>query len=406
MNKTLSSVCVFLLMLSPFMADETSKTWRFRSTDFGKCICDQCDFDGTVGRILNDKCFYISIYDRLFYDNDVVPILSDTFLNDSDLADGLVSYLRDDFLKKFPSSSYSIIYKTYKDSLLYKTPARSTKCPKLNLTSNVVYDDVNCKLDPAILVSETFHHVFEKEPDQQSTPLILDESVDPSKYNFNLTQCPERNDGFLGDNDLCYFFSESDKVSCILAQILDMKTFMQFESFVVKLVDKMTYENCDFSQTNTSFWQCKLKSFREAYSSFIIYFDPKCTDELTNMYFNINGTKKGYYFVDVPRRRMNLLHSYLEGISFLVNTYGSESTKHFCEEPRVVHTPEQTTVFQSMSTLQSTTMQNISSTNPHNNHGTQRHLVLFLCMGVFLLLLMMSALFYVYVRKSTCSFRE
>ena len=402
MNKIISSLVAVLFIFSTVCT--TEETWRFRSTDFGKCICDKCEYGSTVGRILNDKCFYISIYDKLYFDNHVVPRLSETFINDADLADGLTSYLRDDFLRKFPRSTYSINFNIYKDSILYKITKDKIQCPKLNLTSNVIYEDVSCKLDPSILVSERFHHVFEEKSKQQSTPLSLDENVDPSEYQFNLTECPDRNDGFLSDNDLCYFFSESDETSCILAEVLDMKTYMQFESFVVKLVDRMTNDDCDLP--NTSFWQCKLKSFREAYRSFIIYFNPKSTTNLTNIYFNINGTKEGYYFVDVPRRRMNLLQSYFEGITYIVKTYGSENTKHFCEEtrkPEVQHA-DQTTV--SMSTLQSTTLQNSSSTILHHENETHRQLVLFLCMGVFLLALMMFALFYVFVRKSTCSFRE
>lgn len=416
-NILFRKICLMCFLCKILCTNEHS--WRFKSTDFSKCVCSVCDVNTSVGRVLNDKCFYISIFDRVFYNNDYVPSLSKSLINDVDILDGLISCLRNDFVKAFPKSSLSVNLKPYSGSNLYQSPSGNIRCTKLNMSSNALFDDSqrNCKPEPNIIFTSAFEILPTIKNAKTLNNSLENEVLSvPSRPSFNaanLKECRNKKDGFLTNRDICIFFSQSDSTSCILAEILDTDTYVKFESFVVNLVEEKTLHECSSSGDDAELMQCKINSFRKVYRSFIVYFNPQCTKSLNSTYFNINGTIEGYYFVDVPRKRMNYLNSYFEGITYLINTYGSKSTKHFCQEENIpiVTTPEHTTTVQFTQDFtintDSTSKLSVNKTDsgPVQYHQKANHTVIYVCLGVFTLIVLCIVL-YIQFGRATCSFRE
>ncbi len=76
---------------------------------------------------------------------------------------------------------------------------------------------------------------------------------------------------------------------------------------------------------------CFLKSFNEAYRSFVIYLNLDLSRIPGDVYFQQIGNKAGYYLADVVRRRLVRVQSYAAGIQLLKDGYKSVDSKHLCK---------------------------------------------------------------------------
>ena len=144
-------IAFFILILVNLSFESTS--------DLLNCKCLECDDDSTVGKLYNDTCYYISVNDRISYDDGPSNTFKPNLLPPDvpkTVIDGIISQVTAELYNQF---GYDVIYLNYTSSDYFttiKVVNSDNRCLKMNITNNTIYYDTNCNFELAILKSTKF----------------------------------------------------------------------------------------------------------------------------------------------------------------------------------------------------------------------------------------------------------
>ena len=106
-------VLFIILLLLDFSFESTS--------DLLNCKCLECDVDSTVGKLYNNTCYYISVNDKLLYENGPSNTFNpNLFISrvPSTVIDSIISQVTAELYNTF---GYDVIYLNYTSSDYFKT---------------------------------------------------------------------------------------------------------------------------------------------------------------------------------------------------------------------------------------------------------------------------------------------
>lgn len=370
-----TSLPSFDTLYNPFI--EIAPTWQ---TDLMSCVCNNCDEKLTVGVMVSGFCFYIYINDRIYADNDNVEQITNELKpinSNQDVLDGLVAWLSSDFYAKF---RYPYINLNLQNSSFFTiTGVKSGKTdPVLNIVNNTIIQ--SDKPQPAIIKTRRFELIFSNNKiaknalgftefmkSKMNSSDIL--SSEHSTISRSYIPCNEKEGALIG-NSKCVYFANED-VSCTIFSIDDSNSYDDFENFIIRISNEKISEKC---KGRKRWGKCVLQQYANPYNQFILYLDPKLFKEYNFIpYFAVFGNKRGYYTVDVLRKRMQYFSSYENAVKALQHS-DLKQRKHLCEtgiSMRWSHTSSNNMNTKNMNTQNSSNITVLSTTILTTTHQSK-----------------------------------
>lgn len=289
----------------------------YSQTDLTDCVCKWCDEMTSVGKVLNNTCFYISVNDLIYYNNYVVGLFSPSVIPNKSVAEGIITQLTAEFYNRFRFNHINMNF-TGSDLFNY-SQGETLKCPVLDIPKGSIFDgeSMHCPPFPSVLNTNMF-----------SIKDKLAYSLD--RYE----QCQGLQDSIAVKEDKCFYFID-DTQQCNVATITSLDEFEIFQQFVLNKSISMNTRVCAKSN---HFADCMFGQYNKVYNMFIIYLNVTIFDSLESTpAFLVIGNETGFYHVDVMRRKLEYAKTYEIAVSKLKN---DRNLKHFCEGSPIPSTPK------------------------------------------------------------------